>query len=207
MSEYDRDLEQEILSVARSEFFQKGYSGVSLGDIAKRVGCTQALIHYYYRSKDRLFMCVYMKNLDKLMAWVEGFRYRGDLVSDICKMLDFHFMLLRENPEAPYFALRELLSRKELSVYIREAVFENTLRRKLFSNFESALKYEIKIGRIRKVKALDLLIDIASLVIMTFATLPIYRELSGCDDTEMEKYINRRCEEIKRVVVSSLVKR
>ena len=34
---------------------EKGFDAVSTTDIARKVGCNQALVHYYFRTKDNLF--------------------------------------------------------------------------------------------------------------------------------------------------------
>ena len=43
--------EKAILKVAEKMFLEKGFAMVSTTDIANKVGCNQALVHYYYRTK------------------------------------------------------------------------------------------------------------------------------------------------------------
>lgn len=47
--------EQSIIDAARKVFIKKGYHGAKLEDIAIEANVNQALLHYYYRSKDKLF--------------------------------------------------------------------------------------------------------------------------------------------------------
>ena len=47
--------EQQILASAEKLFLQKGFSATSTTDIARDAGCNQALVHYYFRTKENLF--------------------------------------------------------------------------------------------------------------------------------------------------------
>lgn len=54
--ETDKLLSRErILSAAKREFAECGYEGSRLGSIARKAGVNQALIHYYFRSKEQLY--------------------------------------------------------------------------------------------------------------------------------------------------------
>ena len=44
-----------ILQAAKMEFAEKGYDGARLSLIAKRAGVNQALIHYYFSNKEKLY--------------------------------------------------------------------------------------------------------------------------------------------------------
>ena len=48
-------MEEVILETAERLFLEKGFALTSTTEIAKAVGCNQALIHYYFRTKDNLF--------------------------------------------------------------------------------------------------------------------------------------------------------
>jgi TetR/AcrR family transcriptional regulator len=52
----DRILSRErILSAAKREFAESGYQGSRLGSIARKARVNQALIHYYFGNKERLY--------------------------------------------------------------------------------------------------------------------------------------------------------
>jgi AcrR family transcriptional regulator len=54
--ESDRLLSRErILSAAKREFAERGYQGSRLGSIARKARVNQALIHYYFSSKHKLY--------------------------------------------------------------------------------------------------------------------------------------------------------
>jgi AcrR family transcriptional regulator len=51
----------EILDAAEIEFAHQGYSGTSLRNVAERAKVTQALINYYFGSKEGLFKEVFLR--------------------------------------------------------------------------------------------------------------------------------------------------
>lgn len=53
---YSKETRDVILQAAKKEFAEKGYSGARMGSIAKRAGVNQALIHYYFSSKENLYL-------------------------------------------------------------------------------------------------------------------------------------------------------
>ncbi|MDD3051987.1 MAG: TetR/AcrR family transcriptional regulator [Candidatus Cloacimonetes bacterium] len=49
------ETEQKILESAIEVFLEKGKEGAKMHDIANKAGINKALLHYYYRSKDKLY--------------------------------------------------------------------------------------------------------------------------------------------------------
>ncbi|HDP80246.1 MAG TPA: TetR/AcrR family transcriptional regulator [Spirochaetes bacterium] len=45
----------KILMAAKTEFAERGFRGSRIGSIAKRAGVNQALVHYYFESKEKLY--------------------------------------------------------------------------------------------------------------------------------------------------------
>ncbi len=57
-------IKEKILVAARAEFVEKGYDPTTMSAIAKRAGCTSAMITYYFESKQRLFRACFNLPLD-----------------------------------------------------------------------------------------------------------------------------------------------
>ena len=52
---------EKILEAAEAEFAERGYAGTSLRQIVQRADVTQALVTYYFGSKDALFKEVFLR--------------------------------------------------------------------------------------------------------------------------------------------------
>lgn len=93
----------EILDAAEIEFAARGYAGTSLRDVADRAKVTQALINYYFRSKNGLFEEVFLRRgrlvADERMERLETLRQENKL-SDVRAIVDAFL--------APALALREV---------------------------------------------------------------------------------------------------
>lgn len=58
--------EQAILEAARKVFVEKGFDGARMQEIADEAGINKALLHYYYRSKEKLSKRCFWKPLLRL---------------------------------------------------------------------------------------------------------------------------------------------
>jgi len=47
---------QRIIHAAKKEFAERGYEGARMSSIARRAGVNQALIHYYFNTKENLYV-------------------------------------------------------------------------------------------------------------------------------------------------------
>src|SRR3954462_1734201 len=56
----DLSTEERILSAAQKVFLAKGMDGARMQDIADEAGINKALLHYYFRSKDKLFEQIFL---------------------------------------------------------------------------------------------------------------------------------------------------
>ena len=51
--------EDKILEAAKNVFVTKGMEGARMQEIADEAGINKALLHYYFRSKERLFEAIF----------------------------------------------------------------------------------------------------------------------------------------------------
>jgi len=66
--EKDNSMEGEILKKAEKLFLEKGFAMTSTVEIAKAAGCNQALVHYYYRTKENLFRHIFAKKMELMIG-------------------------------------------------------------------------------------------------------------------------------------------
>lgn len=74
---HDLETRERILASAKKEFAEKGFSGARMSEIAKRAKANQAMIHYYFSTKDALYEEILMK-----MFEVEKHQAVPDFISD-----------------------------------------------------------------------------------------------------------------------------
>ena len=53
------DTQRKILEAALSQFYQKGFDGARVDEIAKEAGVNKALIYYYFESKEKMLEAIF----------------------------------------------------------------------------------------------------------------------------------------------------
>src|SRR4029077_10489968 len=61
------DTEQRILDAAHRVFLRRGSAGARTQEIADEAGVNKALLHYYFRSKERLASAVFARAASRLL--------------------------------------------------------------------------------------------------------------------------------------------
>jgi AcrR family transcriptional regulator len=115
MNNKDTGTEARIVRAAYDIFLFYGYHGSTLQQIAERAGVNQSSIHYYFRSKDKLYGIVV------------------ELIIDLILKAEFDFTTNREKVEKPtWFLFTEL--------YNNRILFEHTIKELHPDDWESKLK-------------------------------------------------------------------
>ena len=68
VKELDTKTEEQILAAAGRVILQKGKAGARMQEIADEAGVNKALLHYYFRSKDRIYEAVLRKSAGELFS-------------------------------------------------------------------------------------------------------------------------------------------
>src|SRR4051812_34247257 len=66
------EAESRILEAARREFETRGYDGARMQEIADAAGISKASLHYYFRSKDKLFERIFEEALQEYLPIVHA---------------------------------------------------------------------------------------------------------------------------------------
>ena len=59
-TEQTENIESRIIEAAKQEFIKKGFEQTSMSDIAAVVGINRPTLHYYFRTKDKMFQAVFL---------------------------------------------------------------------------------------------------------------------------------------------------
>ena len=162
----DSHTRDKIFRAATQVFEEKGYSGARMQEIADKAGINKALLHYYFRSKDQLFMAVFQVLISKMFEKIFA-TFRADLSfkEKIKLFLDQHIDFLIKNPKLPLFLLNEMSVNPSVVDGIRETLKYGELRDMIYEKHAKELKgYGIK-----KSDMPQLMITIVSMSIFPFA--------------------------------------
>lgn len=203
--ERNQNIEKRILWVAERLFLEKGFSGTSTTEIAKAVGCNQALIHYYFRTKEKLFWDVFSPKVEQVVEYLDAPLDESiDFIERIRNVIDFYFGILELDERLAPFIVNELIMHPGRWDKFRDRYLRNESRSSAFNRFESMVEEEIAAGRIRRMRAIDLLMNIMSLTISSFIVAPKGFASGECDSNLRKEYLDNRREDVKSLIVNGI---
>src|ERR687896_1327771 len=105
----DGDTEQRILEAARVVFIRRGTAGARMQEIAHEAGVNQALLHYYFRSKDRLAEAAFREVAGRILPTVfEILGSDATIEEKVQRFVNLYIDSLGASPFLPGYLLSEL---------------------------------------------------------------------------------------------------
>jgi len=138
--------QSKIFEAATEVFEEKGYTGARMQEIADRAGINKALLHYYFRTKDQLFMAVFHVLLKKMFEKILSiFMEEATFKEKMRRFLDEHIEFLIRNPKLPIFLLNEISRNPAMAEGLKETLQYAQLRDLIYETHSKELKgYGIK---------------------------------------------------------------
>lgn len=193
--------EEKILDAAKSVFIKKGMDGARMQEIADEAGINKALLHYYFRSKDRLFEAIFSEIIK--VAFPEISRIlQSDyaLIDKIDLIVDAYIALLIKHPFIPGFVLKEL-NRDPAGLFKLVLKF-GFKPESLFEQIKTAMDN----GEIIKMPPVHLISNVISLIVFPFAARPIINHiLFKGDKKALDEFYSERATIIKQFVKNAIV--
>ena len=197
------NMEEQILLVAKELFMQYGYEGVSTTQVAKAVGCNQALVHYYYRTKQNLFKIICQQEIQKMLKILADIPQEDiSFENFIEKIIEAQIGFLKNNPDAPFFIIGELRHNSEVLKMMRELFSE--FGKEILSKIRMFVEMKQRKGELNDVSIEDLLIDIVSLDVMSFVGQVLFTQILEMDSQTQEAFLERRKIHIKKLILSNI---
>lgn len=193
--------EERILMAAQHVFILKGMDGARMQEIADEAGINKALLHYYFRTKEKLFGAIFQnvfsKILPNLMELVDS---EQAIEEKLAIFIDKYIDLLQRNPFLPTFILKEMNRDPKVLASLLKKNGVNPAR--IFAMF----KREMEAGRIRKMDPRDLLINILSMSIFPIAAKPLMTVMFFDNDKKAyDEFISARKQSVKEFILNSIM--
>ena len=96
--------EQAIMTAAENLFLENGYNQTTTTMIAREAGVTHAMLHYYFRTKEHIFIKVLDKNMEELLgSFYPVMRKDAPFWESLETGISTHFDFLMKHPRLPAF--------------------------------------------------------------------------------------------------------
>ena len=200
----EQSTEQAILEVAERLFLEKGFAQTSTTEIAKEVGCNQALVHYYFRTKDNLFNSIFENKFKDFFLSIFEMNNLGELefTAKLKIIIESHFDLLRNNPKMPALILNELSRKPEQIGFLKEKL--KNIPQKLFAGMNTELQAEITKGTIREINLLDLIVTMITMNLALFLMMPVIENIFSFSEEQKKMMLDHRRSENVDFILKSL---
>lgn len=190
----DENLNKEdlILQTAMQVFIDKGWYGTKMQEIADRAGINKALLHYYYRSKEKLYAKIFEQQIWQAVYNIfKLFDEQLSFAEFLKKFIDNYMQLLTRNPKIPMFILRELSEGGK----IVQSILQKLIESGKFSVTKplTIIKNAMDRGEIVEMDPRQVLITVVGSCVFFFVAEPIIKALFiNLDTFDRNKFLKER---------------
>lgn len=188
MPEHELSTEEQILEAAKKVFLDKGFDGARMQHIADEAGINKALLHYYFRSKDKLFDAIFEEAFTKFLPNIGQIMISDLPFQDKIRSFVEHYIdMLQNNPHLPIFILRELQRSPDKIV---DMIKKSGINPGLIGTF---LHKETEKGNIIQITLPHLIVNMIGLCVFPFIGRPIIEGFIFNNDTDAyDKFLLER---------------
>ena len=203
MTDSEKVTEEKIFDAAQQVFEDKGLAGARMQEIADRAGINKALLHYYFRSKEKLFDAVFSKLSTIMFQKLFGcFDNDLPLAEKLELFYQEHISFLQKHPRMPAFILNEINQNPErlIKIFNIDRIF--AMRHNIFDQIDA----EIASGAIREIDKMQLLINIIALSVFPFAARGLLELLFNRQNIKFDDFIEQRKTDLPQFIISAVKK-
>ena len=194
--ERDVATETRILEAARQVFIRRGTAGARMREIAEEAGVNQALLHYYFRSKDFLAEAVFQQAARRLFPPVIALlSSEASLEEKVERVVEHELRVLLENPFLPGYVLAELNQNPDRAAQLVEALMGTPVEGfapQVFARLSAQIEDRVAAGAMRPISADQFVMNLLSLCVFPFAARPMFCALLQLDARGFAEMIARR---------------
>jgi AcrR family transcriptional regulator len=197
ITEHNASIEEAIKTAAMKVFLKNGFKGARLQEIADLAGINRAMLHYYFRSKEKLFEMVFREVIMKMHVRLTDVLQSSLPVKE--KILAFveHFVLDGlANPDFDCFFVNEFAQHPEL---LDEIIFCKG-REKPLLLFKREIEEANARGEI-KADAHMLIMNMLSLCAFPFVAKNMFQSIFQIDNQQLEQLIRDRLVVIQKMLI------
>lgn len=201
MTEQQKETEAIILEAARRVFISKGLDGARMQEIADEAGINKALLHYYFRSKDKLFEMIFREEIGKFLPGMLMTVISDDIPFDekVRLIVNNYITMFLDNPFLPAFIIREINRNPER---VKEFFAKSGFKPEAIQMVIKALSIQLAIT---PEQVRHLLLNIISLCVFPFAGRPVAEKILFNENTEeYDRFLEERKENVASFVLNAI---
>jgi TetR/AcrR family transcriptional regulator len=194
------ETETLILDAARKVFLENGFDGTTMQEISDEAGINKALLHYYFRSKDRLFEAVFIEAFSRMIPnLLKIFASEVEFTDKIRGFVETYITALQQYPQIPLFILHELHRNPGRII---ELIHSTGMNPEFVINI---IRQEIKKGKIIDIDPSQLMVNMLAMCIFPFAARPMIQGFVFKNDAKVfEEFLEKRKTEVADFIINAI---
>lgn len=197
-----KNTEEIILDAAREVFLQKGFAAARMCDIAKTANINQAMLHYYFRKKDKLFEIIFEQESQKFYSsFITILNSDLSFFEKLRRIVETDIQKNIAAPFLPLFILNEMHTNP-----VRMEQFLGSMQRHetLYMAFHQLVEQEQAAGRIWPVCPRQLFLSILGLTMFPFLAKPLIKHILDLQNQSFDQLIQDRVDYAGDMLIRSL---
>ena len=204
----DLETQQRILDAAQTVFIRRGTSGARMSEIANEAGVNQALLHYYFRSKERLSQAVFQQLATRLFpALIQTLASDASLDEKIEQLVAIYLDNLSRSPFIPGYLLSELHHHPERTSQLLALAGggdPTRLMSPILERLQRQIDDAVHAGTMRPITPQQFAVNIISLCIFPFAARLLIATVFAMNDAAFARFIEERKTELPKFIRAAL---
>ena len=196
----DGDTERRILDAAHAVFMRHGTAGARMQEIAREASVNSALLHYYFRSKERLADAVFQRAATQLLPnLVRILASDADLEVKVAQVVELELTRLSETPYLPGYVISELTHHPQRIQLLFASVIGMApadVGALVRDRLSAQIAERVRAGRMQPIDPEQFIVNLLALCIFPFAAKPMLNALLGLDEAGFTAFIDRRRAEL-----------
>ena len=200
-----QDIESKIIEAARELFYEKGYMGTTVRDIANKADVNLALLHYYFRTKDNIFKLVFDGALALLFGKLnKALTSNKTLFEKIEMMVASYITTGMQHPKLPSFVMTELAVNTNLMLSLINSHKDKSVLSKNFERFYEEIEEAIENKVIKRIEPNSICTDIQALSLYPFIAKNCLLHSVFSDKKMYDKMMKERIEHVTNLIISNI---
>jgi len=197
----NRSTEERILAAAKKVFTTRGMAGARMQDIADEAGINKAMLHYYFKDKDKLFEVIFLQEAQKFFPRINMiFESDAPLFEKISFFVNEYIDEMNDSPYLPWFVLNEL--NRDADQFLKKVW--TMAHRPRPDKFLAQIEKEVKKGTIKKINPLHLLVNLLSMTIFPFIAKSMLTRTMQMSEAQFKEMVEQRRTEIPKFIIDSI---
>lgn len=195
-----KSTEKLIFQAAKDVFHRKGLAGARMQEIADEAGINKAMLHYYFRTKEKLFEAIFNEECNGFFAKLaELINVDLPLLDKIEFFVENYIDLLMKNSYIPVFIISEMHHNPERikDMFVDKVV---SVKQKFLGDITTA----VSLGLIKPTDPRQLIVNIMALCIFPVAARPMLNFMMDMDEKEYTDFIEIRKKEVAKFIINSI---